>query len=884
MKFRGLAILVLLLPILTQCDPTKKLYSSEAYQGDIDTSYTGYYGDDDYNYDDEYDYNYDDYDSDYSYESEDTISPFSNSIYRASATRKNDLLHTKLEVRFDWAKAYLYGKATLTLKPYFYPTSELVLDAKGMDLHSIAMVTASGNTPLQFTYDSMQVTINLGREYTRLETYTIAIDYTSKPNELPEGGSAAITGAKGLYFINNDGSDPDKPMQIWTQGETESNSAWFPTIDKPNEKTTDEIFITIEDKYKTLSNGVMVSSKKNADGTRTDYWKMDKPHAPYLFMMAIGDFTIVKDMWNGMPVDYYVEPEYAPYAKAIFGNTPEMIDFYSTVLNYKYAWPKYAQVVVRDYVSGAMENTSATLHGEFLQQTDRELLDENYEDVISHELFHQWFGDVVTCESWSNIPLNESFATYGEYLWREHKYGRAFADEHLLEDLNTYIGESQSKMVDMIRFNYEDKEDMFDSHSYAKGGCILHMLRKYVGDEAFFASLNTYLKDNEYQSVEIHNLRLAFEKVTGEDLNWFFNEWFFNAGHPNLYVSYGYDEYTGTASVSVEQLQSDPAPVYTLPVDIDIYVNGKATRNRVIIDKPSQTFYFTVDAQPDFINFDAENMLLAEITDNASDAELMAKYRLSPLFLDRYRAIEQLAYAQYYSVASTEVIEEAFNDPSAQIRSFALDTIMLDGSTSQTVKDKIIAMAVSDKKSNVRASAVARLADLNLPNTESLIRKSLTDSAYSVVGTALQQLYVLNPEAGLEEARKLGNEKNINVLFFVWQIISEKGDAKDSFIFESAAKTFSGWERYYIMIYYSEYLKRMSDLEVIQKGADFFADISIDDTSGWLSFFSTSYLSGIRDYYSDNEQSQDANTQMVWNKAIEYIDGLLARISDNSDY
>lgn len=880
MRLKGYAALLLLIPILTQCDPTKQLYKSEAYQGEIDTSYTDAYYDDgyDYEYDDEFGYD----DSDYY--SEDTVSPFSSIVYRASAKRTNDLLHTKLEVSFDWAKAYLFGKATLTLKPYFYPTSELVLDAKGMDLHSIAMVNAKGNAPLTYTYDSLQITIDLGKTFTKEETYTIVIDYTAKPNELPEGGSAAITSDKGLYFINNDGSDPKKPMQIWTQGETESNSAWFPTIDKPNERTTDEIFITIEDKYKTLSNGVLVSSKKNADGTRTDYWKMEKPHAPYLFMMAIGEFSVVKDSWNGMPVDYYVEPEYAQYAKAIFGNTPEMLTFYSNILNYKYAWPKYAQVVVRDYVSGAMENTSATLHGEYLQQTDRELLDETNEDVVSHELFHQWFGDLVTTESWSNIPLNESFATYGEYLWREYKYGRDYADEHLLEDLNAYISESQSQMVNMIRFNYESREDMFDSHSYAKGGCILHMLRKYVGDDAFFAALHLYLTDNAYSSVEIHNLRLAFEETTGEDMNWFFNEWFLNAGHPNLYISYDYDEITAKASVTVEQLQSEPAPVYVLPVDVDVYVNGKAERTRIVIEKPTQTFYFNAEVKPDFINFDAENMLLAEITDNMSDDELRAQYRLSPLFLDRYNALQQLAFAQYYSADATNTIADALQDPSAVIRTFALDTIALSAETPQQLKDEIVRMAKTDKNSTVRSAAIARFSDLGLDNTEQLVRNALSDSSYSVLGVALQQLYLLNPEAGLEEARKLGNEKNINVLYFVWQIMSEKGDAKDSYIFENAANTFSGWQRYYIMIFYSDYLKRMNDLEIIKKGADFFADISNDDNAGWLTFFSTSYLSGINDYYKSELESQDASTQKAWSAAITYIDELISAIGSSYDY
>lgn len=880
MKFRNIVLLAAIIPLLTQCDETKKLYKSEDYQGDVDTSYTDWYESEDEYYDEGSDYTYDDTD----YWEADTISPFSDVVYRASHTRINDLLHTKLEVRFDWAKAYLFGKATLTFKPYFYPTSQLVLDAKGMDLHSIAMVTANGNTPLQYSYDSLQITIDLGRKYKREETYTIAIDYTAKPNELPEGGSLAITSDKGLYFINNDGSDPNKPMQIWTQGETESNSAWFPTIDKPNERTTEEIYITIEDKYTTLSNGLLMSSKKNADGTRTDYWKMDKPHAPYLFMMAIGEYAVVKDSWNGLAVDYYVEPEYAQYAKDIFGNTPEMMTFYSKILNYTFPWPKYAQVIVRDYVSGAMENTTATVHGEFVQQTDRELLDGDNEDVISHELFHQWFGDLVTTESWSNIPLNESFATYGEYLWREYKYGRDYADEHLQQDYDSYMSESQSKMENMIRFDYASREDMFDSHSYSKGGCILHMLRKYVGDDAFFTALNKYLTDNAYQSVEIHNLRLAFEAVTGEDLNWFFNEWFFNSGHPVLYVAYGYDEVTGKASVSVEQLQSDPAPIYTLPVDVDVYVNGVATRHRIVIERPSETFFFDVEAQPDFINFDAENMLLAEITDNMAFEEQLAQYRLSPLYLDRYNALTQIAYSQGYYDEAIDAVTRALDDPSAEIRRFAIDTIQIDVNTPQSLKDKIVMMASADKNSSVRSAAIDRLTELNLPNAEEIIRSALNDSAYSVVGSALRQLYELNPEDGLEEARKFGNETSINILYIVWQIIAERGDESDSHLFESSAKNFSGWERYYILDSYSAYLERIHNFEIIKNGVDYLAGISMDDSAGWLAFFSTSYLTGLNTYYTENIDAQDAATREVWTQAISYIGDVLAQISGSSDY
>ena len=558
--------------------------------------------------------------------------------YNPSETRKNDLLHTKLEVKFDWEKSWLYGKATLTLSPYFYPTGKLELDAKGFDIHEVSLLVDTGNINLNYTYlpleksfsgigiafdiikDTINITrvlsgsasealgiqegdkiikiegepvagigiknravidklrgssgtivnisiarkgtsdlidhtitrsklpvqsfekkilsIDLDKEYTRRDTFNIFIEYTAKPDELKVEGSSAIKDAKGLYFINPDGEEAAKPRQIWTQGETESNSCWFPTIDSPNERMTQEIYITVDTNFVTLANGLLIYSAENGDGTRTDYWKQELPHAPYLAMMAIGEYAVVKDTWRDIEVNYYVEPEDEKYAMLNFGNTPEMLEFYSNLLGVDYPWEKYSQVVVRDFVSGAMENTSATLHGEFVLRNDREYLDRNHEDIIAHEIFHHWFGNLVTCESWANIPLNESFATYGEYLWEEYKYGSDAADHHLQKDLQQCL--RSRKQVDVIRFDYDDKEDMFDSHSYAKGGRILHMLRKHVGDEAFFESLKHYLSANKFAAVEIHDLRLAFEKVTGEDLNWFFNQWFLSPGHPKLVINYNY--------------------------------------------------------------------------------------------------------------------------------------------------------------------------------------------------------------------------------------------------------------------------------------------------------------------------------------------------------
>jgi len=470
-------------------------------------------------------------------------------VYQGSNERKVDLLHTLLHLSFDWENEKVMGSATLHLKPYFDTIQMVSLDAKQLEIKEIQLQNKNQYSPIPFENTGSQLHIYLGRSFTRNEDFKILITYEANPSS--SGGSAAITSNKGLFFINPKGTDVSKPKQIWTQGETNWNSRWYPTIDHPNERATHEINLTVDSNYVTLSNGKLLSSISLENGLRTDKWVMDQPHAPYLTMIAVGEYAVVREYWNEIELSYYVEPAFKAHAKNIFPHTKEMMGFFSDILDYPYPWSKYAQIVVRDYVSGAMENTTASVFGEFVQRTSRELIDDKEnERIVAHELFHHWFGDLVTCESWSNLTLNEGFANYSEYLWFEHKYGRDEADYHLMNERQTYISDVIYNLHPLIHFNYKDNEEMFDSHSYNKGGSVLHVLRNYLGDEAFFLGLNRYLNKNSFQSVEAHHLRLAFEEVTGKDLNWFFNQWFFEKGHPELNYDYQYD-------ASLKQLYSN---------------------------------------------------------------------------------------------------------------------------------------------------------------------------------------------------------------------------------------------------------------------------------------------------------------------------------------
>ena len=658
-------------------------------------------------------------------------------IFRATDTRINNLVHTKLDVRFDYAKSRLLGKAWITLKPHFYNTDNLRLDAKGMDIHKIAVVQNGFNKELKYEYDSTNLFIKLDKTYKSGEAYTIYVDYTAKPDELKTKGSEAITDAKGLYFINPLGTEKDKPTQIWTQGETEASSVWFPTIDRTNQKTTSEISLTVPSKYVTLSNGKLSAQKQNADDTRTDTWKMELPHAPYLFFMGVGDYAIVKDAYKGKEVSYYVEKDYEKVARRIFGNTPEMIKYFASITGVEYPWNKYSQIVGRDYVSGAMENTTATLHQESAQQNARELTDGNkWDNVIAHELFHQWFGDLVTSESWSNLTLNESFANYSEVLWYEYKYGNDRADEQFYSDMLGYLG-SNSQNKDLVRYFYSDKEDMFDAVSYNKGGNILHMLRNYVGDSAFFKSLNLYLTTNKFKSAEVAQLRLAFEEITGKDLHWFFNQWYYGSGHPVLDISYSYDNATQTSKVFIKQTQ-DSKKVFKLPFVIDIYNGANKTRHEVWLDKLSDTFTFKVSAKPDLINVDGDKILLTQKTDHKSLQEFIHQYKYAKNYIDRREALEYAA-GKMNETAAMLLVEEALNDPFFKLREMALAFIATKPLPAG-VLTKVSTIAKNDRYRTTRAAAIDVLGISGQPQYAEFFAAATKDSSYSVAGAALEAL------------------------------------------------------------------------------------------------------------------------------------------------
>ncbi len=729
--------------------------------------------------------------------------------YQETATKEFDLIHTTLKVSFDYDKQYLYGTAEVTLVPWFYTTDSLVLDAKGFDIKEVSLMEKGKKEPLKYSYDNSQIHITLPRQFTAKDTFKVFVDYTAKPNELTEGGSNAITSDKGLYFINPLGKEPGKPRQIWTQGETQSSSCWFPTLDRPNQNMTQDIYITADSGYITLSNGLLISSTNNGNGTRTDHWSQKLPHAPYLVMMTIGDFAKVSDKWRGMEVSYYVEKAYEEYARDIFGNTPEMLEFFSTKLGFTYPWQKYSQIVVRDYVSGAMENTTANVYFDGVQRTKKELQDVNYEYIIAHELIHQWFGDLLTCESWSNLPLNEAFANYGEYLWIEHKYGKLEAENHRVTEWLGYLGESKTKQVPLIRYYYADKEDMFDAHSYNKGGLTLNLLRDYMGDDAYFAAMKLYLNKHQYQPVEVNDLRMAFEEVTGQDWNWFFNQWFMKPGHPVLDLTRSYEAERGAYKITVTQKQQDnEKPVYRLPVNVDVYYADRVDRQSFVIEDAEQTLTMRVTEKPLLVVFDPTHTLPAVINDNLSVAEYVYQYNNGKAFRDQYDALIGLS-KQYDNSAAQNTFFEALSNPFWGIRKLAIELVPMekDQADFEKLKTKLIDIAENDPKSDVASEAIVKLDELEDKSLVNVFERIVVSQRfYASTARSLEALMIIEPILAYKLAAGLRNEHNGDLATTVSYIIAENGYAADQDFYEKQLPLAGGYDRYAFLSDYGDYL------------------------------------------------------------------------------
>ncbi|MEP6646679.1 MAG: M1 family aminopeptidase [Saprospiraceae bacterium] len=684
--------------------------------------------------------------------------------YRPAEERKWDLLNTQLDLSFDWATSTVEGTATLTLSPLFYTQTDLKLDAVDFDIKKIM----TGDKIIKdYTYDGNILTIPLAQPMGKRDRLTVTIQYSASPKPSNNDEGAAITSDQGLYFIDPLDTLPDVPRQIWSQGETSSNRKWFPTIDHPNERGTQEIILTVADTFMTLSNGTLISSTTLPNGMRRDDWKLELPIAPYLTMIAVGKWDKVTDYWRGRPVDYYVDPGYGKDARAIFAHTPEMIEFFSQKLGFDYVWPKYAQIIVKNFVSGAMENTTATVFGDFIQFHDEDVIKPGSNDyIVSHELFHHWFGDLVTCESWANITLNEGFANYAEYLWYEYKYGKERADVSRMDELNGYFGEE--KKHPLIYYHYPDENAVFDAHSYNKGGLVLHMLRDLVGDEAFFASLRLYLQQHAYNSVEAADLRQAFEEVTGMDLAWFFDQWFYATGHPILDVHQTYDAETHRVTVDFTQTQDQQGylEVFKLPVEVGVYYkNGSSDIHKIWLDQKSQTFTWDTKEPPATVIIDPRDVLLVMVNQVIDESENETRLLYTPSISHRVSAYSAM------SEISESILEKLMVDSSETMRSISIQYF-----TDHTDTEHLEKMTLTEKDADLQDFLLQSLKDLAPDKAKVYALKLLeTTEKTPVIYLALTAIAAVDIDEALRQATRYDQRSSPAIYAARAELFAQKG-------------------------------------------------------------------------------------------------------------
>ena len=756
--------------------------------------------------------------------------------YQATATRSMDLLHMDLDLSFDWENQQVMGKAKLRLTPYFYPQKIVALDAQDFEFGRVARIHKGQLETLSYRYDEQEIQIYLPEELTVGDMVELEINYVAFPDRNSGGGSAAISDTKGLYFIDPMDTVPGKPTMLWTQGETQHSSKWFPTIDRPNERLTHNIWLTVPDSMVSISNGRLVKQQKLGNGLRKDHWEMNLPHAPYLVAIAVGDFVKVTASHGDLPLGYYVEKGFEKGAAKVFASTPEMISYFESRLGVPFPWQKYDQIVVRDFVSGAMENTTASIFMEELLLDEREALDSEWDYIIAHELFHQWFGDLVTAESWSNLTLNEAFANYSEYLWNEKRYGQDQADLKLVVEKEGYFAEAEMDPKKLIRFNYADAEDLFDAHSYNKGGLVLHMLRRQLGDAAFFKGLNLYLTKHAFQAVEAHDLRLAMEQVSGQDLNGFFNQWFFAKGHPELEVEVDYSQ-PENLLLRFSQVQDNlDYPVFQLPITVSWY-EGEVRKTKIVQLTTAQQEVALENGYPiSLVYVNEGHEIVMKGNQVMSNAHYLQQFKESQLGVARFEALDSLA-----SREATEelvlVLPLAIQDSFAAIRERGVSLLQGGEQWKETLaelEEKIYRLAEEDPNNKVRAGALEVLTEWNPSGYRGAFTRLARDPSYLVAGAALMGLArVADPVMELSWMETFERETNFRMSVGLAEYYLKNKVLGKGPWFEQTFSKLSGEGLYYFMGYYGSYFM---DVEVSEK------DKALRQLVAVLEFNSKDYL------------------------------------------
>ncbi len=548
---------------------------------------------------------------------------------RYAPDRPADVRHVDIAVTLDFERKQVRGAVTHRFAALFESVRVVTLDAA--ELHIEEITLAESGAPLEWWSEGEKLRIQLDRAYNYGEEFGVRVAYWAQPRT-------------GLVFVAPDAGNPDLPLQVWTQGETEYHHFWFPCHDFPNDRASTSLAATVPASFFALSNGKLEEARDNGDGTKTYQWRQDIPFPAYLITLVAGEFVEIQDHWREVPVNYYVRAGREADARRMLGRTPAMMEFFTQRFGLDYPYVKYAQIVPEMFL-GAMENVSATTHSYRLLPDQRASLDYKPEAVVAHELVHQWFGDLLAVRDWSHTWLKESFATYFEAVWMGEELGEDQLRIEMRDNLDAYLAADKRGRRPIVYNVYrKNGNELFDRHNYQKGSRVLHMLRQVVGDAAFWRGMARYAQRNQGREVITADFERAHEEASGRSLAQFFEQWVYKAGHPEFKVGYSWDDERKLAKLSVRQTQTvnEQTPVFVTPLDLAFFVPQSDDEKpdgdgfmqpqvmRVQLEQAEQTFYIPLARRPFGVRFDYGGWLIKTLEFEAPADMLRFQLRRDP--------------------------------------------------------------------------------------------------------------------------------------------------------------------------------------------------------------------------------------------------------------
>src|ERR1017187_722639 len=536
-------------------------------------------------------------------------------------SRDYHLQNVRVSLRFDLDQRKVIGEVTHTLSTLRDGLTHLDFDCADLSISS-ARVNGK-DAPFELRDDKLRVT--LSQPAKSGEKFEVNLRYEGKPTS-------------GLFFILPDKDDPSRAKQVWTQGEAEDTHHYIPIYDYPNDRATTEMILTVPGDWLTVSNGKLLSVQDAPDGLKTWTWRQSLPVSTYLISFVAGEYKEKKDTWHNIPVAYYVPRGMEDTIDSTFSHTKQMLDFFSDRFGVPYPWDQYAQTAVDGFVESGMENVSATtlsardmvhadLAGERAEAAD---------NLISHEMTHQWFGDLVTCKDWTNTWLNEGFATFGANLWEEHYYGADAAAYRYWRGRNSWMPSRELFPIPIVTRDINDSVE-YAGNVYNKAGWVIHMLREQLGDEAFFRALKHYLEANRLQNVVTADLAKAVEESSGRNVDQFFDQWIYGAGAPRFTVRSTYDDAGMKVSLSVKQSQKVEGRVGLFHASINVSITTSSGEKLfpIEVSKADETVSFPVDGPPLMVLFDKGDKILKSVDFQKPPEEWIRQLRTAPDVPDR---------------------------------------------------------------------------------------------------------------------------------------------------------------------------------------------------------------------------------------------------------